>query len=58
VDAARVMAILIAGTSPWESAVARDGAALCVKDVEAQAALVERETLERVSRAEAENTAA
>jgi hypothetical protein len=58
VDAARVMAILIARTSPRESAMARDGAALRVMDVGAQAALVERETLERVSRAQAENTAA
>jgi hypothetical protein len=38
--------------------MARDGAALRVMDVGAQAALVERETLERVSRAQAENTAA
>jgi hypothetical protein len=35
--------------------VARDIAALHVKDAENQAALVEREALERVSRMEAEN---
>jgi hypothetical protein len=36
--------------------MARDIAALCVRDAEDWATLTERETLERVSRVEAENT--
>jgi hypothetical protein len=42
---------------PREAAVARDSIALRVYDAEDPATLVEREALERVSRAEAENAA-
>jgi class 3 adenylate cyclase len=57
-EVARVMAMLAAKTSAQEATVARDNAALCVKDVEDWTALVERVALERVSRVEVENTMA
>jgi hypothetical protein len=41
-----------------EATAVQDSTTLHVKDAEDQAALMERETLERVSRVEAENTAA
>jgi hypothetical protein len=57
-EAAHVAAVLAAETSTQEAAVARDITSFCVKDAEDQAILAEGEALERVSRVEAENTAA
>jgi hypothetical protein len=54
-EAARVTTMLAVETSAQEATVARDNATLCVKDVEDQASQVEREALERLLRAEAEN---
>jgi hypothetical protein len=54
-EAARVTAMLTAEISAQETVVARDSAALRVKDVQDWATLAEGEALERVSRAEAEN---
>jgi hypothetical protein len=48
-------AMLPVDTSAREAVVVQDSTILHVKDVEDRAALVEREALERVSRAEAEN---
>jgi hypothetical protein len=56
-EVARVAVMLAVETSAREATTARDSAALHVKDVEDRATLVERESLERVSRAEAENVA-
>jgi hypothetical protein len=50
--------MLAVETSTQDTATAWDNATLCVKDVEDRATLVEREALEWVSRAEAENVAA
>jgi hypothetical protein len=55
-EAAHVAAMLPAETSTRERIVVQDSAALCVKDAENQAALAEREALDRVSRVEVENT--
>jgi hypothetical protein len=48
-------ATLATETSAWEAATAWGSTALHVRDVQDWATLVEREALERVSRAEAEN---
>jgi hypothetical protein len=58
VEATRATAVLTAETSAQEAAAARDSATLCVKDAKDRAALVEREALEWVSRAEVENSMA
>jgi hypothetical protein len=50
--------MLAAETSALGVVVPWDSATLCVKDAEYRAALVEGMALERVSRAEADNTAA
>jgi hypothetical protein len=52
------MVVLAIETSAQEVTVAWDGANLHIKDAEDWAALAEREALERVSRAEAENSTA
>jgi hypothetical protein len=57
-EAARAAAALTIEISAREATTARDSATLRVKDVEDQAAGVEREALERISRAEAENAMA
>jgi hypothetical protein len=44
-----------AAASAWEAITVRDGATLRIKDAEDRAALVKREVLERISRAEAES---
>jgi hypothetical protein len=44
--------VLAAETSAQEAAVVRDSTALCTKDVEDRATLVEREAQERVSSVE------
>jgi hypothetical protein len=54
-EAACIAAMLAAKTFAQEASAARDSASLHVKDAEDQAALVEREVLERMSRAEAKN---
>jgi hypothetical protein len=56
-EATRVTAMLAAETSTREAVAVWDGSALCVNDAEDCVALAEREALERVSRAEAENAA-
>jgi hypothetical protein len=58
VEAAHAATMLVVETSAWEAAALRDSAALRVKDAEDRAALAAREELERVLRAEAENTTA
>jgi hypothetical protein len=54
-DVARAAVMLTAETSSREAIAARDSATLHVKDAGDQAALVEREALQRVWRVEAEN---
>jgi hypothetical protein len=58
VEAAHVVAVLVAEASAQEAVAERNNAALHVKDAEEWAALVEREALEGVSRVEVENTVA
>jgi hypothetical protein len=58
VEATHAMVVLAIETSAQEVTVAWDGANLHIKDAEDWAALAEREALERVSRAEAENSTA
>jgi hypothetical protein len=55
VEATCDVAALTAEVFAWEAAAAQDNATLHVKDAEDWTALVEREALERVSRAEAKN---
>jgi hypothetical protein len=55
-EASRAAAMLTAETSGQEGIAVRDSTTLHVKDVEDRAALTEREVLEMVSRAEAENS--
>jgi hypothetical protein len=55
--AACVTAMLAVETYAWEAAAAWDNTTLHVKDVDDRATLAEREVLERVSRAEADNAA-
>jgi hypothetical protein len=55
VETACVAATLAVETFVRETAVAWDSAALRVKDADDRSTLAEREALERVSRAEAEN---
>jgi hypothetical protein len=50
--------VLAAETFAWEAATVHDSVTHHVKDTEDRASIVEREALERVSRAEAENTTA
>jgi hypothetical protein len=57
-ESTRVMAMLAAETSARDVAIAQDSTILHLKDAEDWVALVEREALERVSRAEAENAVA
>jgi BMFP domain-containing protein YqiC len=57
-EATHVMTMLTAETSGREAATVCDSATLHVKDAKDWAALVEREALEMVSRAEADNTVA
>jgi hypothetical protein len=57
-EAAHAAAMLAAEISTWEATAARGRANLCIKDAEDQATLVKRDALERVSRVEAENSAA
>jgi hypothetical protein len=57
-EAARVVAMFAAETSAQEAAAPRHSATLHVKDAENRAILVEKEALERVSRAEARNAMA
>jgi hypothetical protein len=52
------MTVLAADTSTQEAAAAWGSTVIHVKDAEDQAGLMEREARERVSRVEAENTAA
>jgi hypothetical protein len=54
-EAIRVVAVLATETSAQEAAVTQDSTVARVKDVEDQAALAEREDLERVSRKEVES---
>jgi hypothetical protein len=56
VEATHVTAVLAAETSAQESTAAWDSTALHVKDAEDQAALIQREARERVSRMEVENS--
>jgi hypothetical protein len=56
--AARATVVLTAEASAWEATAAWDGATLCIKDARDRATLLEREVLERLSRVEAENSAA
>jgi hypothetical protein len=58
VEVARVMVMLAVETSVREAAAARDSATFCVRDVEVRTTLAEREELERMSRAKAENDVA
>jgi hypothetical protein len=51
-------AVLVAETSARKATAAQDSAAFRVKDADGWATLAEREPLERVSRVEAEATAA
>jgi hypothetical protein len=57
-EATRIKVVLIAETSTEEAAAARDGTALCVKDVEDRDTQAEREALEKVLRAKAEKAMA
>jgi hypothetical protein len=57
-EAAHAVAVFTTEASTREATVAWDRATLRIKDVENQAALVEREVLERVSWAEAKNSTA
>jgi hypothetical protein len=54
-EATHVAAMLTAETSTREPIVVRDSATLYERDVENQAALAEREALDKVSRVEVEN---
>jgi hypothetical protein len=56
-EATHVMVVLAAETSAHEAATAWDSTSVCIKDVEDQSTLVEREIRERVSRVEMENIA-
>jgi hypothetical protein len=58
VEASRIMTMLAIETSAREASAMWDNAALHVKDVEYPTTLVEREELERMLRAEAENVVA
>jgi hypothetical protein len=58
VEATHTVAILTTETSAREAAMAQDSTNLHIKGAEDRAVLEEREALERVSRAEAENSAA
>jgi hypothetical protein len=55
-EAARAVSVLTAKASAWEAAMAWDGATLRIKDAEDRATPAEREALEWVSRAEADNS--
>jgi hypothetical protein len=57
-ESTHVMAMLAAETSARDVAIAQDSTILHLKDAEDWVALVEREALERVSKAEAENAVA
>jgi hypothetical protein len=57
-EAACAVAMLTTEASAREADAVRDGATLCIKDAEDRATLAEREVLERVSRAEVENSTA
>jgi hypothetical protein len=54
-ETAHAAAMLAVEASAWEAITVRDGATLRIKDAEDRAALVKREVLERISRAEAES---
>jgi hypothetical protein len=54
-EATRIMTMLAAETSVQEATAAQDSVALRVKDAEDRAALVEKEALQRMSRAKAKN---
>jgi hypothetical protein len=58
VEAAHAVALLAAEVFAQEATTVWDSATHRVKDAEDQVALAERETLERVSRAEAKNSTA
>jgi hypothetical protein len=55
-EATRITTMLVAETSALEASAAWDNTTLRVKYAEFQATLVEQEVLERMSRAEVENT--
>jgi hypothetical protein len=55
-EAARAAAMLAGRSSAQEAGTTQDSATLCVKDTEGRATLMEGEALERMSRAEAENS--
>jgi predicted DNA-binding protein len=58
VEATCITMVHAAATAVQEATAVRESVDLRVKDVEDQAALAEREALERVSRVEAENAVA